>query len=42
MPTLWLVLFLLLLSTFGFFAGRARALSSAGGDARKLHSLPVY
>ncbi|MCE8508328.1 phosphate ABC transporter permease subunit PstC [Ruegeria pomeroyi] len=42
MPTLWLVLFLLLLSTLGFFAGRARALKSAGGDPRKLHSLPVY
>ena len=26
----------------GFFVGRARAISSAGGDARKLHSLPSY
>jgi phosphate transport system permease protein len=26
----------------GFFIGRQRAIASAGGDARKLHSLPMY
>lgn len=42
MPLLWLVLLLFCLATVGFFAGRMRALQSAGGDARDLHSLPVY
>jgi len=32
----------LLLGAIGFFLGRGRALSSAGGNARNLHSLPVY
>ncbi|WP_186392924.1 MULTISPECIES: phosphate ABC transporter permease subunit PstC [unclassified Pannonibacter] len=30
------------LAAAGFFAGRARALSSVNGDGRKLHSLPGY
>lgn len=42
MPVLWLVLIILAVSTVGFFLGRARALSSAGGDSRNLHSLPSY
>lgn len=42
MPVLWLVLVLLVLAVVGFIAGRARAFQSAGGDARNLHSLPVY
>ncbi|MCV2889969.1 phosphate ABC transporter permease subunit PstC [Ruegeria aquimaris] len=42
MPTLWLVCLLLVLAAAGFVMGRARALSSAGGDARTLHSLPNY
>jgi phosphate transport system permease protein len=42
MPTFWLVVLLLALSAAGFFWGRARALSSAGGDIKALHSLPSY
>ncbi|MEX0301053.1 MAG: phosphate ABC transporter permease subunit PstC [Leisingera sp.] len=42
MPTIWLVALLLALAAAGFYLGRARALSSAGGDARGLHSLPSY
>ncbi len=42
MPVLWLVLVLLVLAAIGYVAGRARALQSAGGEARALHSLPVY
>ena len=33
---------LFLFAIFGFFFGRIRALSSADGDIRKLHSLPQY
>jgi phosphate transport system permease protein len=29
-------------ATIGFVVGRSRALASAGGDSRNLHSLPVY
>ena len=42
MPVLWILLFLLALAGAGFVAGRARALSSGGGDIRVLHSLPSY
>ena len=42
MPFLWLVLIVLALATVGFFLGRMRALKSAGGDSRNLHSLPYY
>ena len=42
MPLVWLVLFLLVLTVLGYVAGRARAMTSAGGDARVLHSLPSY
>ncbi len=42
MPVLWLVLIVIALGVVGFFAGRQRALASAGGDARDLHSLPNY
>ncbi|MGE4326295.1 MAG: phosphate ABC transporter permease subunit PstC [Pseudodonghicola sp.] len=42
MPTLWLVVFVLALAALGFLAGRARALHSAGGNVRDLHSLPNY
>lgn len=37
-----LLLILLALAAIGFVLGRARALSSAGGDSRHLHSLPSY
>ena len=30
------------LGVVGFFVGRSRALSVAGGDRRNLHSLPIY
>lgn len=39
---LWILLVLLALGTLGFILGRQRAVASAGGDARLLHSLPVY
>lgn len=42
MPLLWLVLILLAIATVGFVMGRARALATAGGDSRTLHSLPIY
>ncbi len=42
MPFSWLVLIILALATAGFILGRARALKSAGGDRRNLHSLPTY
>jgi phosphate transport system permease protein len=42
MPTSWLVLIVLALAAVGYVLGRQRALSGAGGDNRKLHSLPSY
>lgn len=42
MPALWLFILVLVLGLAGFFLGRARALSDAGGDIRNLHSLPNY
>ncbi|MFV1440706.1 MULTISPECIES: phosphate ABC transporter permease subunit PstC [unclassified Phaeobacter] len=42
MPTVWLVIALIALSGLGFVLGRKRALASAGGDAKALHSLPAY
>ncbi len=42
MPLSWLILIVLSLAATGFFMGRARAMASAGGDARRMHSLPVY
>ena len=42
MPALWLFILVLVLGLAGFGFGRARALSDAGGDIRKLHSLPNY
>ena len=42
MPLIWLVLLLLVLATAGFFIGCGRALQTADGDARNLHSLPAY
>ncbi len=37
-----LLMFVLALSGIGFAVGRQRALSVAGGDARRLHSRPSY
>jgi phosphate transport system permease protein len=42
MPLAWLVLLIAAVSLAGYFAGRGRAMKSAGGDARNLHSLPSY
>ncbi|TNJ40669.1 phosphate ABC transporter permease subunit PstC [Phaeobacter sp. B1627] len=42
MPTIWLVLVLIALSVAGFFLGRSRALASANGNPKNLHSLPSY
>ena len=42
MPILWVVAVIFVVSVVGFITGRTRALQSAGGDARRLHSLPVY
>ncbi len=42
MPVLWLFLIVVALATVGYIVGRSRALSSADGDNRLLHSLPSY
>jgi phosphate transport system permease protein len=42
MPVFWLILSVLGLGGAGYVAGRQRALASAGGDSRNLHSLPSY
>ncbi|MEM9248277.1 MAG: phosphate ABC transporter permease subunit PstC [Pseudomonadota bacterium] len=42
MPVLWIVLAVFALGGIGFAMARARAVASAGGDTRKLHSLPNY
>jgi phosphate transport system permease protein len=42
MPLLWILIALLVLAVLGYWLGRSRALASAGGDNRKLHSLPFY
>ncbi|GGE42596.1 phosphate ABC transporter permease subunit PstC [Actibacterium pelagium] len=42
MPLLWLTLIVLAIAGAGYVLGRSRALASAGGDSRHLHSLPSY
>ncbi|POF34877.1 phosphate ABC transporter permease subunit PstC [Roseibium marinum] len=42
MSLFWLVVIVLAIAFVGYVAGRARALASAGGDMRDLHSLPSY
>ncbi|WP_305971405.1 MULTISPECIES: phosphate ABC transporter permease subunit PstC [unclassified Mameliella] len=42
MPVFWLIVIVLALAAAGYFLGRGRALQSAGGDRRHLHSLPTY
>lgn len=42
MPILWLVLIVFAIAAIGYVLGRQRALTSAGGDSRDLHSLPFY
>ena len=42
MPLIWLIVLVLVIAAVGFVMGRKRAISSAGGDTRILHSLPSY
>ncbi|MGB5559776.1 MAG: phosphate ABC transporter permease family protein, partial [Paracoccaceae bacterium] len=42
MSASWLLILLLILSAAGFILGRSRAMASAGGNPRQLHSLPKY
>jgi phosphate transport system permease protein len=42
MPTSWILLILAVLGIVAFFASRSRAIGSVDGDARRLHSLPIY
>ncbi|WP_420587115.1 phosphate ABC transporter permease subunit PstC [Ruegeria sp.] len=42
MPILWLILIVLAIAAVGYVSGRMRALKSAGGDSRNLHSLPSF
>ncbi|QYX55379.1 phosphate ABC transporter permease subunit PstC [Roseovarius sp. SCSIO 43702] len=42
MPTFWLIVSVGALAVTGYLAGRGRALASAGGDSRALHSRPGY
>ncbi|MBR9765025.1 MAG: phosphate ABC transporter permease subunit PstC [Rhodobacteraceae bacterium] len=42
MPATWIFLIVLALAAIGYVLGRGRALASAGGDSRHLHSLPSY
>ena len=42
MPILWIIALIALLCAAGLVLGRSRALASAGGDSRELHSLPRF
>ncbi|MFP1631021.1 phosphate ABC transporter permease subunit PstC [Zhengella sp. ZM62] len=42
MTILWVLAFVIALAVAGYFAGRTRALASAGGDIRQMHSVPGY
>ncbi|WP_136443509.1 phosphate ABC transporter permease subunit PstC [Pacificoceanicola onchidii] len=42
MPLLWLIVIVLVIAAAGYVLGRSRALSSAGGEIRGMHSLPSY
>ncbi|PZX17559.1 phosphate transport system permease protein [Palleronia aestuarii] len=42
MPVFWLIVIIGLLAAGGYVSGRARALASADGDRRRLHSLPNF
>ncbi|MEL6586197.1 MAG: phosphate ABC transporter permease subunit PstC [Pseudomonadota bacterium] len=42
MPLTWLLLLLAVLGTAAFVMARSRAIASVDGDARALHSLPIY
>ncbi|MCU4655047.1 phosphate ABC transporter permease subunit PstC [Roseibacterium sp. SDUM158016] len=42
MPLLWTLTIILVLGAVGYVLGRRKAIASAGGDTRLLHSLPGY
>ncbi|MGI3167533.1 phosphate ABC transporter permease subunit PstC [Pseudooceanicola sp. C21-150M6] len=42
MSAFWTLVIVLVLAAIGYVLGRSRAMTSAGGDARHLHSLPTY
>ena len=42
MPLIWILTLILALAAVGYFAGKACALASSGGNIRDLHSLPSY
>jgi len=42
MPVVWIILIVLGFAALGFLLARSRALASAGGSAKELHSLPSY
>ncbi|MEL7280042.1 MAG: phosphate ABC transporter permease subunit PstC [Pseudomonadota bacterium] len=42
MPLIWLIVVVLAIAAIGFVLGRSRALASADGQSRNLHSLPSY
>ncbi|WP_425100521.1 phosphate ABC transporter permease subunit PstC [Tropicibacter sp. S64] len=42
MPLLWLIVIVFGIAAAGYILGRARALGSAGGEIRQMHSLPSY
>ncbi|WP_417260748.1 phosphate ABC transporter permease subunit PstC [Celeribacter sp.] len=42
MSAFWLLILVVALALVGFVLGRARAMSDAEGDVRRLHSLPKY
>ncbi|MGR3802362.1 phosphate ABC transporter permease subunit PstC [Marinibacterium profundimaris] len=42
MPLSLLIAIILIIGVVGYVLGRRRAMASAGGDSRGLHSLPVY
>ncbi len=42
MPLLWVLFIIFALGAIGYIAGRWKAVSSAGGNSRILHSLPGY
>lgn len=42
MPVLWIFISILVIATGGYVLGRNRAMVSAGGNIRSLHSLPSY
>ncbi|AHM05216.1 Phosphate transport system permease protein PstC [Roseibacterium elongatum DSM 19469] len=42
MPLFWIIVLLIVLGAVGYVIGRRKAMSSAGGDSRVLHSLPGY